>query len=87
MLRGSEAACASAIAEHETGLVIGVHAYRAGRILLGCRVPYVLVLGGTDMNVMLHDEPKRRVMLDAIAQVMLRAPCCPRNAPACRPGQ
>ena len=82
---------AAALREHvcecHIGLVLGIHAYRAGRLLVGSGVPFAIVLGGTDMNVMLHDEPKRRVMLDAIAQVMLRAPCCPRNAPACRPGQ
>ena len=89
---------AAALREHvcegHIGLVLGIHAYRAGRLLVGSGVPFAIVLGGTDMNVMLHDEPKRRVMLDAIAQAcsalacsVLRAPCCPRNAPACRPGQ
>ena len=71
---------AEALREHvcecHIGLVLGIHAYRAGRLLVGSGVPFAIVLGGTDMNVMLHDEPKRRVMLDAIAQVMLRAPCC-----------
>ena len=63
---------AEALREHvckgHIGLVLGIHAYRAGRLLVGCGVPFAIVLGGTDMNVMLHDEPKRRVMLDAIAQ-------------------
>ena len=63
---------AEALREHvcecQIGLVLGIHAYRAGRLLVGCGVPFAIVLGGTDMNVMLHDEPKRRVMLDAIAQ-------------------
>ena len=33
--------------------VLGVHAYRAGRLLLGCppALPYAIVLGGTDVNV------------------------------------
>ena len=63
---------AAALREHvcecHIGLVLGIHAYRAGRLLVGSGVPFAIVLGGTDMNVMLHDEPKRRVMLDAIAQ-------------------
>ena len=63
---------AEALREHvcecHIGLVLGIHAYRAGRLLVGSGVPFAIVLGGTDMNVMLHDEPKRRVMLDAIAQ-------------------
>jgi len=56
------------VCECHVGLVLGIHAYRAGRLLVGCGVPFAIVLGGTDMNVMLHDEPKRLVMLDALAQ-------------------
>ena len=76
------------VREHHIGLVLGIHAYRAGRLLVGCGVPFAIVLGGTDMNVMLHDEPKRLVMLDAIAQAcVLCAPCCPRRHTARRPAQ
>ena len=56
------------VCQCHAGLVLGIHAYRAGRLLVGCGVPFAIVLGGTDMNVMLQDEPKRLVMLDALAQ-------------------
>ena len=54
-------------------VVVGVHAYRAGRALLGCRVPYVLVLGGTDINEHLHEDSKRDTILAAVAQAVVAA--------------
>ena len=56
------------VREHGIGLVLGIHAYRAGRLLVGCRVPCAIILGGTDMNVMMDDGAKRPVMLDALRQ-------------------
>lgn len=56
------------VQESGVGLVLGIHAFRAGRLLVGSRVPFAIVLGGTDMNVMLEDERKRPVMLDALTQ-------------------
>lgn len=49
-------------------LVVGVHAYRAGRLLLDCGVPFVIVLGGTDMNEHIRDPEKSRVIKAAVAQ-------------------
>jgi hypothetical protein len=55
------------------GLVLGVHAYRSGKLLLGCGVPYMIVLGGTDVNIDLHESAKgeviRRVIAEAAAVV------------------
>ena len=55
------------------GLVLGVHAYRSGKLLLGCGVPYIIVLGGTDVNIDLHERAKgeviRRVIAEAAAVV------------------
>ena len=31
-------------------LAIGVHLYRAGRLLVEGGVPYIMILGGTDIN-------------------------------------
>ncbi|EOD16643.1 hypothetical protein EMIHUDRAFT_459110 [Emiliania huxleyi CCMP1516] len=53
------------VAADAVSLVVGIHAYRSGRLLVGSAVPYVLVLGGTDMNVMMADEHRRPVMLAA----------------------
>ena len=53
----------------EVDLVIGIHAFRAGRLLLECGVPYILVLGGTDMNEHLRDPSK----VDVIKAAMMQA--------------
>ena len=31
-----------------SSLAIGVHAYRSGRLLLDCGVPFIIILGGTN---------------------------------------
>ena len=46
--------------------VLGVHAFRAGKVLLGSQVPYSIVLGGTDVNVMAEDASKCQVMQQAL---------------------
>ncbi len=75
----------AALAEHlaaggdapPAGLVLGVHAYRSGKLLLGCGVPYVIVLGGTDMNIDLYEPAKssviKRVIAEAAAVVAFNA--------------
>jgi hypothetical protein len=46
--------------------VLGVHAFRAGKVLLDSQVPYLIVLGGTDVNVMAEDASKCQVMQQAL---------------------
>ena len=52
----------------EVGAVVGIHAFRAGRLLVKSAVPYIIVLGGTDMNVHMKEPDKRAIMEEAIAQ-------------------
>jgi len=51
-------------------LVFAVHAYRAGRLLLGpdgpSHVPYIIILGGTDVNEYQEDPVKAAVMALAV---------------------
>lgn len=58
----------AALCERDADLVVGVHAYRSGRLLIGCGVPFLIVLGGTDMNVHLHESDKLKVMRQAVAE-------------------
>ena len=53
---------------HERGCTAasGVHAFRSGKVLLGSQVPYSIVLGGTDVNVMAEDASKCHVMQKAL---------------------
>lgn len=56
------------LAEKSFSLVLGVHAFRAGRLLVDCGVPFILVLGGTDMNIDLHRPEKRMQIVQAVGQ-------------------
>ena len=62
------AALGEHLVAHGATLVVGVHAYRAGRLLVDCGVPFVLILGGTDMNEHLAQPEKGAVIRAAIAQ-------------------
>lgn len=55
------------VKENNVYFVLGVHAFRAGRLLCDGSVPYGIVLGGTDVNVdMQSSSPKRDVCMRAI---------------------
>ncbi|KAL1515995.1 hypothetical protein AB1Y20_002608 [Prymnesium parvum] len=62
------AALSRALAARRCALAFGIHAYRAGRLLVGCGVPFVLILGGTDVNEHLSHPAKRAVMAAALAE-------------------
>ncbi|KAL4228450.1 Glycosyl transferases group 1 [Mactra antiquata] len=47
-------------------LIIAVHAYKSGRLLLGTDIPYVIILGGTDVNQLYNEEDKMTVMSQAV---------------------
>ncbi|EGD81647.1 hypothetical protein PTSG_02363 [Salpingoeca rosetta] len=46
--------------------LIGIHAYRSGRLLQGSRIPYLIVLGGTDTTIFLQSAQHVDVMRAAI---------------------
>eukprot|EP00967_Tisochrysis_lutea_P102477 scaffold154321_cov33-Tisochrysis_lutea.AAC.4 len=54
------------VREERVGLVVGIHAYRSGRLMVGLSVPYVIVLGGTDVNIHVHQPEKRLIMEQAL---------------------
>ena len=58
----SPADLAPLLARVRADVVVGVHAYRSGRLLLDCGVPYIIVLGGTDMNEHLHEKRRGGVI-------------------------
>ncbi|XP_078362575.1 glycosyltransferase 1 domain-containing protein 1-like [Oculina patagonica] len=49
---------------HTHGLecVLGIHAWRAGRLLLDCPVPFSIIFGGTDLNEHHKDKEKFETM-------------------------
>lgn len=48
---------------------IGIHAWRAGRLLSDCPVPFALIFGGTDLNEHHRDKEKFVMMSKAINKV------------------
>lgn len=50
-------------------VLIGLHAFHSGCHLVKyrSRVPYFIIIGGTDANVMVHDPSRKRVMTEALA--------------------
>ncbi len=56
------------VRREDVSVVVGIHAFRAGRLLVNSQVPYVIVLGGTDMNVHLREPDKRAIMEKALAR-------------------
>jgi glycosyltransferase involved in cell wall biosynthesis len=57
--------------ESNVVFVLGIHAYRAGRLLSDCNVPFGIILGGTDVNVdMQTPSTKRDVCFRALLQAL-----------------
>ncbi|XP_078362582.1 glycosyltransferase 1 domain-containing protein 1-like isoform X1 [Oculina patagonica] len=55
---------------HTRGLecVLGIHAWRAGRLLLDCPVPFSIIFGGTDLNEHHKDKEKFEAMSKVVAK-------------------
>lgn len=52
--------------EHHVDLVIGIHAFRTGRFMKDSKIPYILILGGTDVNEFHKKEEHMSVMSKAV---------------------
>ncbi|BFZ18612.1 hypothetical protein BsWGS_21651 [Bradybaena similaris] len=57
------------IAKCEDGVIIGIHALRTGAFMKDSCIPYILILGGTDMNIFC-DNP---VAMETMTQAVYRA--------------
>lgn len=64
----SSAEVAHKLVESKAEMVLGIHAFRSGKFLIDCGVPFVIVLGGTDMNENLHDPKKAKIIRKAVIQ-------------------
>ncbi|KAJ6651148.1 hypothetical protein lerEdw1_000760, partial [Lerista edwardsae] len=59
---GSPSAILDLIASENFKAALGIHLYKAGRLLQGCRIPFGIVFGGTDINEDVASDEKCRVM-------------------------
>ncbi|XP_069820123.1 glycosyltransferase 1 domain-containing protein 1 [Dendropsophus ebraccatus] len=53
---------AKLIAQRRFEAGLAIHLYKAGRFLLGSRIPFGVIFGGTDINEDVKNEEKHRVM-------------------------
>ncbi|CAG5135540.1 unnamed protein product [Candidula unifasciata] len=56
----------SSIAKEEDGVMIGIHALRTGAFMKDSYLPYILILGGTDINVFCEDPVSMGLMTQAV---------------------
>lgn len=57
----------SVAADDEFDVCVGLHAHHSGKVLVKCATPYVLVLGGTDVNgAYATNDETLQLMTDAI---------------------
>ncbi|XP_069476228.1 glycosyltransferase 1 domain-containing protein 1 isoform X2 [Ambystoma mexicanum] len=59
---GSSSEVANLVAEEDFEAALLIHLYKAGRLLLGCGIPFGAVFGGTDINEDIKNEEKSLVM-------------------------
>ncbi|KAK3581912.1 hypothetical protein CHS0354_005519 [Potamilus streckersoni] len=52
--------------ENKVGLVIGIHAYKSGILLKDCQTPFLLLIGGTDVNELYRDPERFDVMSETL---------------------
>ncbi|XP_063820677.1 glycosyltransferase 1 domain-containing protein 1 isoform X2 [Pseudophryne corroboree] len=55
------------IAQKKFEAALAIHLYKAGRFLLGNKIPFGAVFGGTDINEDVKNEEKYRIMGDVLA--------------------
>lgn len=53
---------------HGIECAIGIHAWRSGRLLLDCPVPFAIVFGGTDLNEHCKDEEKFEIISKVVEE-------------------
>ncbi|KGL74043.1 Glycosyltransferase 1 domain-containing protein 1, partial [Tinamus guttatus] len=47
---------------------LAIHLYKGGRLLQGCKIPFGIIFGGTDINEDIRCEEKHRVMGTVLAE-------------------
>ncbi|XP_060586838.1 glycosyltransferase 1 domain-containing protein 1-like [Ruditapes philippinarum] len=47
-------------------IILAVHVYKSGKILIDVKIPYILILGGTDVNELTSDHEKMDIMTKAV---------------------
>ncbi len=48
--------------------IIGIHAYKLGKLVIDKGLTYILIIGGTDININVYNKEKYEIMKKAINQ-------------------
>ena len=48
--------------------IIGIHAYKFGKQVIDKNLDYILIIGGTDINIDYYNSDKRKIIIKAILQ-------------------
>ncbi|XP_063397788.1 glycosyltransferase 1 domain-containing protein 1-like [Mytilus trossulus] len=56
----------SYVTENSIKLIIGLHAFRAGKLLQDAKMNYILIIGGTDVNEDYRNQDKMNVMTQSV---------------------
>ncbi|XP_065054642.1 glycosyltransferase 1 domain-containing protein 1-like [Rhopilema esculentum] len=59
---------AAYVSSNAIDFIIGIHAFRAGKLLCDCKVPYAIIFGGTDLNEHHKDKEKLFFMSKAVSK-------------------
>eukprot|EP00795_Rhopilema_esculentum_P015256 gene15256-6464_t len=62
---------AAYVSSNAIDFIIGIHAFRAGKLLCDCKVPYAIIFGGTDLNEHHKDKEKLFFMSKAVSKARL----------------
>ncbi|XP_028396617.1 glycosyltransferase 1 domain-containing protein 1-like [Dendronephthya gigantea] len=54
------------VVKSEFNCIIGIHLWRAGKLLLDCSKPFSMIFGGTDINLHVQDSKKLDVMTKVV---------------------
>ncbi|KAK3753595.1 hypothetical protein RRG08_010014 [Elysia crispata] len=52
--------------QDNVGVLVGIHALRTGAFMRGQNLPYILIMGGTDINEFCHEPQAMAVMTEAV---------------------
>jgi len=47
--------------------IIGIHAFKFGNLVLNKNINFILIIGGTDLNIDIHDDNKKAIIKECMS--------------------
>ena len=51
--------------------IIGINAYKFGKKVINKNINYILIIGGTDINIDFQNSEKRKIIIEALRQSLV----------------